>query len=137
MKTTNKICASLLLAGALSFSAAAQATNTTTQGNGAMQTQQNNNGVPALQQELLGPYADINKIPAANLRQAYITLLESVRERNDNWTDAEWNKAQAIMKKLDARRKVVEKDLGTDDKAKIKLLHAELRALETKKDIKD
>lgn len=140
MKRSNKTYAQLLLAGALSFSFAAEAANfnTVTQGNGAVKTQQQGNqGVPALQQELLGAHADINKIAAADLREAYITLLEGVRSRSDNWTDAEWNKAQAIMKKLDARRKVVEKDLGTDDKAKIKLLHAELRALETKKDIKD
>lgn len=138
MKRSNKTYAQLLLAGALSFSFAAEAANftTITQGNGALKTQQNQ-GVPAFEQALLGPHADINKIAAADLRQAYITLLEGVRSQSDNWTDAEWNKAQAIMKKLDARRKVVEKDLGTDDKAKIKLLQGELRALETKKDIKD
>lgn len=139
MKRTKKTYLSLLVAGALSFSFAAEAANynAIAQGNGTTQTQQGNQGVPAMEKELLGPHADINKIPAANLRQAYILLLEGVREKGDTWTDAEWNKAQAIMKKLDARRKVVEKDLTTDDKAKIKLLHAELRALETKKDIKD
>ncbi|MBB6612778.1 hypothetical protein H7F15_17180 [Pontibacter sp. Tf4] len=140
MKKTTKTYLGIMLAGALSFSVAAEAANYTlnTQGNKPLTTaQQDNNGVPAFEKELLGPYADINKIPAADLRAAYITLLESVRSRSDNWTNAEWNKAQAVMKKLDARKKVVEKDLETDDKAKIKLLHAELRALETKKDIKD
>ncbi|MBC5775587.1 hypothetical protein H8S95_16035 [Pontibacter sp. KCTC 32443] len=138
MNRTNKSYAKILLAGALSFSFAAEAANITLTETAPMeQQQQGNQGVPALQKELLGPYADINSIAAADLREAYIMLLQSVRERHDTWTDAEWNKAQAISKKLDARRKVVEKDLGTDDKAKIKMLKGELRSLETKKDIKD
>jgi len=136
MKRSNKTYVGLLLAGALSFSFVAEAANYTLT-EPTIQVQQGNQGVPALEKELLGPYADINKIAAADLRQAYITLLESVRTRQDSFTDAEWNKVQAIMKKLDARRKIVSDDLGTDDKAKIKLLQGELRALETKKDIKD
>jgi hypothetical protein len=139
MKRSNKTYAGLLLAGAMSFSFAAEAANYsfTTQGNQPVQTQQGNQGVPALEKELLGPYAEINKIAATDLREAYIMLLQSVRDRQDSFTDAEWNKVQAIMKKLDARRKVVSNELGNDDKAKIKLLQGELRALETKKDIKD
>ena len=137
MKRSNRTYAKVLLAGALSFSFAAEAANFTSTEVPAIQVQQGNQGVPAFEKELLGPYADINKIPAADLRQAYIMLLESTRTKSDAWTDAEWNKAQAVMKKLDARRKIVSNELGTDDKAKIKLLQGELRALETKKDIKD
>ncbi len=140
MKRTNKTYAKLLLAGAMSFAFAAEAANyglAQEKTAVAVQTTQDNPSVTAMEKELLGPYAEINKIAAADLRQAYIMMLESTRERHESWTDAEWNKAQAIVKKLDARRKVVESELGTDDKAKIKLLKGELRALETKKDIKD
>ena len=137
MKRSNKTYAKVLLAGALSFSFAAEAADYTLIEVPTIQVQQDRQGVPAMEKELLGPYADINKIAATDLREAYIMLLQSVRDRQDTFTDAEWNKAQAIVKKLDARRKVVEKQLGTDDKAKIKLLKNELRALETKKDIKD
>lgn len=137
MKRTNRTYAKILLVGALGFSFAAEAANFTITEKHVIQVQQGNQGVADFEKELLGPYADINKIPAADLRQAYIMLLQSTRDKSSNWTDAEWNKAQAIMKKLDARRKVVEKDLGTDDKAKIKMLKGELRSLETKKDIKD
>ncbi|MEJ8756392.1 hypothetical protein WG947_05265 [Pontibacter sp. H259] len=137
MKRSNRTYAKVLLAGALSFSFAAEAANFTLIETPTIQVQQGSQGVPAMEKELLGPYADINKIPAADLRQAYIMLLESTRNKSEAWTDAEWNKAQAIMKKLDARRKVVSNELGTDDKAKIKLLQGELRALETKKEIKD
>lgn len=137
MKRSNKTYAKVLLAGALSFSFAAEAANFTSTEIPTQQVQQGNKGVPTMEKELLGPYADINSIKPANMRHAYIMLLQSVRDKSESWTEAEWNKAQAIMKKLDARRKVVEKQLSNNDKAKIKLLQGELRALETKKDIKD
>lgn len=137
MKRTNRTYAKLLLAGALGFSFAAEAANYTLTEKPAVQVQQDNKGVTAFQQELLGPYAEINSIKAADLRQAYIMLLQSVRERHESWTDVEWNKAKAIINKLDARKKAIHKQLGADDKAKIKLLQGELRTLETKKDIKD
>ena len=137
MKRTNRTYAKILLVGALGFSFAAEAANYTATEKPVVQVQQGNQGVAAFEKELLGPYADINKIPAADLRQTYIMLLQSVRDRQDSLTDPEWNKVQAIMKKLDARRKVVSSQLGADDKAKIKLLQGELRSLETKKDIKD
>jgi polyhydroxyalkanoate synthesis regulator phasin len=98
---------------------------------------QDDNNVKQWQQELLGEYADVNKLTAENLRQAYITLLESARAKQSTWSDQEWKKVQAVINQLDARKNVVEKELGTDDKAKIKLLQGELRALETKGDIKD
>ena len=137
MKISNRTFSKALLIGALSFSYAANATDNTLTHTTVMPVQQGNQGVPAMEKELLGPYADINSIPAADLRQAYIMLLQSTRDKSSTWTDAEWNKAQAIAKKLDARKKIVEKDLTTDDTAKIKMLTGELRALETQKDIKD
>lgn len=140
MKRSNKTYAKILLAGALGFSFAAEAANftlSTPEPAVIMQTQEQNKGIKEFEKELLGPYAEINKISATDLRQAYIMLLQSVRDRHENWTNAEWNKAQAIINKLDARKNAVSKRLGTDDKAKIKLLQGELRALETKKDLKD
>jgi hypothetical protein len=140
MKRTNKTYAKILLAGALGFSFAAEAANftlITTAPNSVSQTQEQNQGVKEFEKELLGPYAAINKINAADLRQAYIMLLQSVRDRHENWTNAEWNKAQAIINKLDARKNALSKQLTNNDKGKIKLLQGELRALEMKKDIKD
>ncbi|NDK57708.1 hypothetical protein [Pontibacter fetidus] len=137
MKRTNRTYAQILLAAALSFSFAAEAANYTLTEVPKVEVQQGNQGVTDLEKELLGPYAEINKIAATDLRQAYIMLLQSVRDRHETWTDVEWNKAKAIINKLDARKNAVHKQLGADDKAKIKLLQGELRALETKKDIKD
>ncbi len=94
-------------------------------------------GTKQLEQTLLGEYAEINALTATNLRQAYITLLENVRAQQNTWTDADWNKVHAVINKLDARKNALNKQLGADDKAKIKLLQGELRALETKGDVKD
>ena len=140
MKNNNRTLAKLMLAGALGFSFAAEAANYTLHATDvpvAVTIAQDDNSVKQWQQELLGEYADVSKLTAENLRQAYITLLESARAKQSTWSDQEWKKVQAVMNQLDARKNAVEKQLGTDDKAKIKLLQAELRALETKGDIKD
>ncbi|WP_461490617.1 hypothetical protein [Pontibacter sp. HJ8] len=140
MKNNNKILAKIMLAGALGFSFAAEAANYTLHTPAipvAVAIAQDDNSVKQWQQELLGEYADVSKLTAENLRQAYITLLESARAKQANWSDQEWKKVHAVINQLDARKNVVEKQLGADDKAKIKLLQGELRALETKGDIKD
>ena len=129
-----------MLAGALGFSFAAEAANYTLHATDvpvAVTIAQDDNSVKQWQKELLGEYADVNKLTAENLRQAYITLLESARSKQSNWSDQEWKKVQAVINQLDARKNAVEEQLGADDKAKIKLLQGELRALETKGDIKD
>ncbi len=129
-----------MLALALGFSFAAEATNNTftltDSGKAAIERQQEDSATK-LQQELLGQYADINALTATNLRQAYITLLENVRSKHATWTDQDWAKAQAVVNKLDAKKNTLEKQLGVDDKGKIKLLQGELRTLETKADAKD
>ncbi len=127
-----------MLALALGFSFAAEATNYTLDNNNKPAlTVQAEGSVPQWQRELLGEYADIQSLTALNLRQAYITLLENVREKKSAWNDQDWNKAKAVINKLDARKNKLEKKLGLDDKAKIKLLQGELRALETAADAKD
>ncbi|WP_242927924.1 hypothetical protein [Pontibacter vulgaris] len=123
----------------LTTEASAQATvksKTTVKTNvGVMQ--QDTTSIKQWEQNLLGTYAEVNTISALNLRQAYITLLENARAQQNTWTDKDWNKVHAVINKLDARKNALEKQLGADDKAKIKLLQGELRALETKGDVKD
>ncbi|MCJ8165563.1 hypothetical protein MKJ04_11995 [Pontibacter sp. E15-1] len=137
MKNRNRTYVKLMLALALGFSFAAEATNYTMGKHQPTLTLQADESVTQWQRELLGDYADIQSLTALNLRQAYITLLENVREKKGAWDDQDWNKAQAVINKLDARKNKLEKRLGLDDKAKIKLLQGELRALETAADAKD
>lgn len=138
MENRHKTYGKLLLALALGFSFAAEATSHTIYVyEPAVAAVQEDETAQLWQKELLGTYADVNSLTAANLREAYITLLVNVREKKGSWSDQDWNKAKAVINKLDARKSSMEKELGTDDKAKIKLLQAELRTLETAGDIKD
>ena len=138
MENRHKTYGKLLLALALGFSFAAEASNHAIYVHEpAVAVVQEDESIKHWQQELLGTYADVNSLTAANLREAYITLLVNVREKKGKWNDQDWNKAKAVIHKLDARKNSMEKELGTDDKAKIKLLQAELRTLETAGDIKD
>ncbi|MCX2739458.1 hypothetical protein [Pontibacter anaerobius] len=138
MKKSNRTYAKVMLAAALGFSFAAEATNyTSTNAKAAVITTQDDQNMLPMQQELLGEYADIKALTAQNMRQAYITFMESVREQKGPWADEEWQNAKNLLEKLNAHKETVEKELGTDDKAKIKMLQAEFRSLETTGDIKD
>ncbi|WP_148561627.1 hypothetical protein [Pontibacter korlensis] len=138
MKNTNKKYAKIMLAAAMGFSFVAEATNyTTAKAEAAVIRVQDDQNKPQLQQELLGSYADITTITAANLRSAYITFMENVRAKQNTWNDEDWKAAKVVLEKLDARKNTVEQQLGADDKAKIKVLQAEFRTLETKGDVED
>ena len=140
MKMKNKFLGitTLALACGITFSGevSAQAA-TANKAVAAQQQDTTSTSVKQWQQELLGEYAEVNKLTATNLRQAYITLLESARAKQSTWNDQDWKKVHAVINQLDARKNSLSKQLGADDKAKIKLLQGELRALETKGDVKD
>ncbi|TPE43883.1 DUF6565 domain-containing protein [Pontibacter mangrovi] len=138
MKRTNRTYAKVMLVAALGFSFAAGATDyNNTKAKAAISTIQNDQELSPLQKQLLGEHANIGAITADSMRQAYITFMDNVREQKGNWTDAEWQQAKELLEKLDAHKETVEKELGTDDKAKIKMLQAEFRTLETAGDVKD
>jgi hypothetical protein len=136
MKKPNRTYAKVMLAAALGFSFAAEATNLTSANAAAVAVTIQDDKLP-MQQELLGEFADINAITAQNTRQAYITFMENVREQKGTWGDTEWQNAKNILERLNAHKETVEKELGTDDKGKIKMLQSEFRSLETAGDIKD
>ncbi|WP_250431587.1 hypothetical protein [Pontibacter ruber] len=127
----------LALACGITFSGEVSAQTATSKKAAVAQQDTTSNSVTQWQQELLGQYANVNALTATNLRQAYITLLESARAKQNEWNDQEWKKVQAVMNKLDAKKNSLNKQLGADDKAKIKVLQGELRALEGKGDIED
>lgn len=138
MKNTNRTYAKVMLAAALGFSFAAEATNyNNVETDAAAFAVQDDQSMLPMQQELLGEFAGINSITAQNMRQAYITFMENVREQKGAWGDEQWQNAKNVLERLNAHKETVEKELGTDDKGKIKMLQAEFRSLETKGDIKD
>ncbi|GAB3822438.1 hypothetical protein [Pontibacter rugosus] len=128
----------LMLAGALAFSFAAEATNYTLAKSTEVTAKMAQEDVAMQwQKKLLGSYSDISTLTATNIRAAYITLLENVRAQHSNWNDADWNQAKAVLDKLDYKKNTVEDKLDLTSKAKIKALQGEFRTLETAGDVKD
>lgn len=87
------------------------------------------------ERNLLGRWADMATINAENVREAYITFMENVRAKKENWTDADWDMAKLVMQELNNRKSEIEGNIDTDTEVKIKALQMEFRTLETAADI--
>lgn len=87
------------------------------------------------ERNLLGRWADMATINAENVREAYITFMENVRSKKENWTDADWEMAKMVMQELNDRKSEIEGNIDTDTEVKIKALQMEFRTLETAADI--
>ncbi|MBB6610758.1 hypothetical protein H7F15_06890 [Pontibacter sp. Tf4] len=81
-------------------------------------------------EQLLREYKDISNIQPANLREAYLTFMGTVRTKRRNWTQDDWDYVDHVYSSLNARRGQVENNLSTADKLKIRTLQAEYLALE-------
>ncbi|WP_162052380.1 hypothetical protein [Pontibacter pamirensis] len=87
------------------------------------------------EQNLLGNWADMSTINATNVREAYITFMENVREQRENWTDADWEMAKMVLEELNERKSEIETNIDTETEVKIKALQMEFRTLETAADV--
>lgn len=89
------------------------------------------------QQELLGQWADMDTLNAANIQEAYTTLMENVRTRKAEWTDEDWDMAKMVLQQLNDRKDEINTDIDTDTEVKIKALQMEFLTLETAGDLTD
>ena len=87
--------------------------------------------------KLLGQWADLDTLNAANIREAYITFMENVRAQKSQWTDTEWAMAKMVLEQLNKRKEAISADIDTDSEVKIKALQMEFLTLETAADITD
>lgn len=87
------------------------------------------------ERNLLGPWAEMSTINAGNVREAYITFMENVREQRENWTEADWDMANLVMEELNNRKSEIDATIDTETEVKIKALQMEFRALETAADV--
>ncbi|GAB3534702.1 hypothetical protein GCM10027443_22210 [Pontibacter brevis] len=87
------------------------------------------------ERNLLGRWADMATINAANVREAYTTFIENVRAKHENWTDVDWDMAKLVLEELNDRKSEIEGNIDTETEVKIKALQMEFRALETADDI--
>ncbi|MEJ8802707.1 hypothetical protein [Pontibacter sp. H249] len=88
------------------------------------------------QSSLLGSYSDLSTISNTNVREAYITFMENVRENQSTWSDADWEMAKMVLDSLNERKSQLT-DVPTDTEIKIKALQMEFTTLETAADAKD
>ncbi|MBC5772933.1 hypothetical protein H8S95_02570 [Pontibacter sp. KCTC 32443] len=82
------------------------------------------------QDQLLREYKDISKIEPANIREAYLTFMGTVRTKRRSWTQNDWDYVDNVYSSLNERRGQIEGQIGTADKLKIRSLQAEYLTLE-------
>lgn len=80
--------------------------------------------------QLLREHKDIAKIQPANIREAYLTFMGTVRAKKHNWTQNDWDYVDYVYGKLNERRGQIEGQISSGDKLKIRALQAEYLALE-------
>ncbi|KAA6435838.1 hypothetical protein FOE74_07860 [Rufibacter glacialis] len=91
-----------------------------------------------IETELFGtPNALEVQIPADQMRDVYTQFLQNVRQRRTTWTASDWDYVDAIYRRLNEKKDLVEAQIPTNDKLKIKALQAEYLTLEAGKDAKD
>lgn len=83
-----------------------------------------------MQEQLLRDFSDINAIGAAEVREAYLTFMGTVRARRQKWTQDDWDYVDHVYGELNQRRREVESQVATADKLKIRALQAEYLTLE-------
>ncbi|CAN5902599.1 hypothetical protein BH24BAC1_BH24BAC1_33590 [soil metagenome] len=89
------------------------------------------------QAQLLGPHQNIPKIKAANLRDAYVTFIENVRERRRAWQPEDWVYAEEVLGRLNDRKDQVEPSLSTREIIKIQAVRTEFGTLQAGRKTKD
>lgn len=119
----------LTLVAALGFSFSAEATNYTAFKAMAVQAEPS---TKSMEKQLLGPYSNIQSLTASNLRHAYMTFMDNVRAKHGSWTKQDWNQANAVINKLNARENSMNRILSVTDKAQIKILQTEFNTLYAK-----
>lgn len=87
------------------------------------------------ERNLLGSWADMNTIDATNIRDVYIAFMKNVRERRENWTDADWEMTKMVMEELNERKSEIDANIDTETEVKIKALQMEFLTLETAADV--
>ncbi|MBX0291996.1 hypothetical protein K3G63_16205 [Hymenobacter sp. HSC-4F20] len=91
----------------------------------------------ATQRRLLGEDVNISRARATELPDLYFRLLETMRSNKQNWTQADWSAASAVLSRLNARYEQVREQLPLEERLRIRSLQGEFRTLEKARDVKD
>ncbi|MCC9167658.1 hypothetical protein [Pontibacter harenae] len=88
------------------------------------------------EREMVGT-TKINKIKAANLRDAFVRALEYTRGSRRNWSLRDWDYAEFVFGELNTRKSELQGHLNSSDKIKIAALQVEFASLKKSRDAKD
>ncbi|MFC6997858.1 hypothetical protein [Rufibacter roseus] len=89
------------------------------------------------EKELLGGFSNIQNIKPTHMRDAYITFMQNVRVKRQNWIPRDWDYADYVLQKLGNRKATVESQLTTLDEIKIRTLIGEFHALRSGQEFKE
>lgn len=134
MENKYSYATTLTLAAVLAFNFATEAAGSAFSfyAPGTAVVQQTNKDAKRTEKELLGPYHETTALTADNLGHAYIIFLENVKARQSNWTENDWNNAQAVINQLNNKYNTIYLLLSVSDKARIKALQTEFKKLQEK-----
>jgi hypothetical protein len=89
------------------------------------------------EKELLGSFGNVRTISPIHMREAYITFMQNVRAKRQNWTSRDWDYADYILQNLGKRKATVEEKLSTLDEIKIRTLIGEFYTLRSGQEFKE
>ncbi|WP_035561715.1 hypothetical protein [Hymenobacter sp. IS2118] len=92
--------------------------------------------VNEVQGRLLGSTAPINRAMASALPDLYARLVEATRVQHRQWTPTSWAEANTVLDLLNTRYDQVGSQLTIEDRARVRSLQVEFRALEKVRDLK-
>jgi hypothetical protein len=80
------------------------------------------------QRDLLGEFAPRSAVTSVNVKRAYVTFMDNVRDQHATWGQDDWELADMVLNELD-RRKETFNELADEDEVQIKALKMEFEAL--------
>jgi Tfp pilus assembly protein PilP len=83
------------------------------------------------------PFRNVNSLTASQVRDAYISFMENVRDNRKDWSEKDWELVEQVLKQLNNRKEQVNEGLSTKDQAKILALQAEFQLLQSGQQIKE
>jgi len=87
--------------------------------------------------QLLGRYADVEKLTPTTIEPAFVQFMQQVRARRREWTQRDWDYATVISRRLNAQFRTLRLDIKGRDELHIRALQTEFTTLETSRDVKD
>ncbi|SFP73891.1 hypothetical protein [Hymenobacter arizonensis] len=89
-----------------------------------------------MQRKLLNTTAPINRAMASTLPDLYSRLIESTRVSHKRWVKTDWEGANLVLERLNARYEQVGSQLQLEDRVRIRSLQAEFKTLEKARDLR-